>query len=172
MKKPTVLRPHDIAVALQVVLTPRARFVDLAASLGLSAAEVHNAVRRLQKARLLSVSGRSASVPALQEFAVYGVPYAFPAELGPESRGVPTSHSAPPLAEWFGADDAVVWPSEDGEVRGHSLVPLLPSAPRLARTNPSLYRLLTLLDALRIGQARERTKAKVLLEQALREGPA
>src|SRR4051812_15048313 len=168
--KPMGLRPQDVVVALQLGLTPEAQYADLGHRLGLSTAETHNAVRRLQKARLLSAGRRTVIIPSLQEFVSCGVPYAFPAELGSETRGVPTAYSAPPLADSFGTADPVVWPSLDGVARGQSLIPLLPSAPRLAKSNPQLYRLLALVDALRIGRARERSQAKVLLEAALREG--
>lgn len=168
--KQETLRPQDVAVALQLVLTPEAAYLELSSSVGLSTGEVHNAVGRLRRARLLFAEGRSVIIPSLQDFISYGVPYAFPAELGAETRGVPTAYSAPPLSDSFGAADPVIWPSVEGTVRGQSLVPLLPSAPTLARSNPVLHRLLALVDALRIGRARERNQAKAFLDQALREG--
>lgn len=104
---------------------------------------------------------------ALLEFLVGGVPYAFPAEPGPETRGIPTAHSAPPLVGEIGADGAVVWPSAEGHVRGASVRPLYPGAPALARHNVRLYELLAIVDALRIGRARERQRAKALLHERL-----
>jgi hypothetical protein len=60
--------------------------------------------------------------------------------------------------------------SGGGQRARQSVVPLLPSAPRLPSTNPRLYRMLALVDALRLGRARERKEAAALLERALRTG--
>lgn len=161
------LRPNDVAVALQIALTPSQPFSVLAGAIGLSIGEVHNAVKRLAQARLVSPRERRAIRPALLEFLTAGVPYAFPAELGPETRGVPTAYAAPPLSERISSGSAVVWPSADGEVRGQSVTPLYPAAVKTAKHNGALYELLTLADALRIGRARERRLAKELLRSRL-----
>jgi hypothetical protein len=44
---------------------------------------------------------------------------------------------------------------------------LYAGAPRTAKNNSALYELLTLVDALRIGRARERRLAKAMLTHAL-----
>lgn len=165
--KTLVLRPHDVAVALQLALAPGMSFPDLSSHTGLSLGECHNAVKRLEKARLVSPSRRGAVVPSLYEFIVSGVPYAFPGELGPDIMGVPTAHSAPPLAEHFHTSDVIVWPSIRGLERGLSLVPLAPRAADFVETNLPLYSMLTLIDALRVGRARERNLARMLLKQRL-----
>jgi hypothetical protein len=61
-----------------------------------------------------------------------------------------------------------VWPDPEGEVRGQSLLPLHPRLPAAARADPRLHELLALFDALRTGQARERTLATRLLEERLK----
>ena len=58
-----------------------------------------------------------------------------------------------------GSDAAVVWASRNGEAVGHRVSPLHRKAPEAAQKNPRLYDLLTLLDAIRIGGAREREVA-------------
>jgi hypothetical protein len=96
---------------------------------------------------------------ALIDFLSHGVRYAFFPVLGPETRGVPTAHSAPPLADRIVSDDRIVWPSAQGRVRGSSLLPLYPGAPGLPERSPSLYEMLTLVDDGREGHsgaARER----------------
>jgi hypothetical protein len=168
--KPITLRPHDVAVALQLALEPEPRYAALARAVGIRLGEAHNSVGRLRQARLLVPGARRAMVPSLPEFVRHGVPYAFPAEAGGESMGVPPALSAPPLAERFTSGDRYVWPSLDGTERGQSVVPLYPAAPALRDANPRLYRLLALVDALRLGRARERTEAGTLLERALRSG--
>ena len=49
----------------------------------------------------------------------------------------------------------LVWPHPEGEVRGESLEPLYPSAVEAAPKISKLYECLALVDALRIGRARE-----------------
>jgi hypothetical protein len=166
------LRPHDVAVALELALRPREGYERLAQAVGVSVSQAHAAVRRLTLARLLAPDERRVVLPTLLDFLIAGVPHAFPAELGPEARGVPTAHSAPPLAAEISSDNTVVWPSADGTARGQSLIPLYPKAAKLSTTNPPLYELLTLVDALRIGRARERKRASELLRKRLGDGSA
>jgi len=160
------LRPHDVCVALQLCVTPEVAFRALAQSVGLSLGEAHNATQRLREARLVFPDRSAIQRPALLEFLTHGVPYAFPAHLGPEVRGVPTAHAGPLLAEHIGGAP-VVWSHSTGSVRGASIIPLCASAPEAASVNPELYDLLTLVDALRVGRARERSKARELLESVL-----
>lgn len=161
------LKPHDVAVALQLALTPAISYRALAQAVGLSQGESHNSVQRLAFARLLRPDTRTVLRGALLEFLSGGVPYAFPTEAGREARGVPTAHAGPPLAEEFPAANAVVWPDMHGTHRGASLEPLYPGATGTPQNNPELYELLTLVDALRIGRARERQRARTLLRERL-----
>ncbi len=104
---------------------------------------------------------------ALLDFIICGVPFAYATSLGPETRGVPTAHAAPPLISDFSGTDAVVWPSASGKIRGAAVQPLYAAAPASARRNPALYELLTLVDALRVGRARERQRARTILRERL-----
>lgn len=172
------LRPHDVVVALQLIIAPQETYARLSSAIGLSASEVHEAVKRLRISRLIGAGNTRRIEPrALEEFLIYGVPYAFPGELGAATRGVPTAHSAPSLKEHFdtssearsSAEDVLVWPHEDGQARGTSITPLYGAAAATAKSNPPLYELLTLVDALRVGRARERRLAKSMLSHALNE---
>lgn len=165
-------RVADIAVAFQLLLTPAAPYAELARRLHLSVGETHNAVKRLTRARLVSHRDRRVVPHAFYELLASGVPYVFPAELGPVTRGVPTAHAAQPLADKIVSDEAIVWPSASGSRRGHSISPLYPGAPATAEDNPELYRLLAMTDALRIGRARERELAKEALRQVILKGEA
>lgn len=164
------LKSHDVAVALQLALTPGLPFRELSAAVGLSLGEAHNAVQRLRSSRLLRADSGEVNRGALIEFLSAGVPYAFFAEPGPETRGVPTAHSAPPLVREFSDGQVVVWPSLTGETRGASLEPLYPGAPQTANHNRDLYELLTLVDAIRVGRARERQRARALVRERLSTG--
>ena len=161
------LRPHDVCVALQLVLTPDVSFRELARSAGQSLGEAHNASKRLEIARLYLSHRKEVNKPALVEFLVSGVPYVFPGELGPETRGVPTAHSGPPLRDVVSSSTVIVWPSADGEARGQALTPLCAAAPKTIDANPALYRWLTIVDALRVGRARERNLAREALEREI-----
>lgn len=64
------------------------------------------------------------------------------------------------LAGTLGWDRALpwtqLWPDDGGEATGLTVEPLHPSCPRLRARFPAAYELLTLVDALRVGRARER----------------
>ncbi len=161
------LRSQDVAVALHLALFPSAGYETLAAGVGLSLSATHRAVRRLQEAGVVSPARRRVDRSALLEFLRHGVKYAFPAVRGPEVRGVPTAWSTPDLRGVLPAGADVVWPDAQGTVRGESVTPLYDGAPGVAHHNPRLYRALALVDALRVGQARERKAAIELLEKEL-----
>jgi hypothetical protein len=170
--RPLTLRPGDVAVVLQLVLAPELPYRELAAAAGVSLGEVHNAVRRLEAARLVRAGTRTAAASTLLEFLLHGVPHAFPGVVGAETRGVPTAHAAPPLAAQMAPTDPLVWPDPHGRVRGLALTPLYAGAPSRAAENPPLYELLALVDALRVGRARERRLAQDLLRERLLPGGA
>ncbi len=169
------LRPQDVLVALKLAVLPedaRPTYASLAASLGMSASEVHAAVKRAKAARLVfdwedKIKGNKL---ALLEFAIHGIKYAFPAERGGMSLGIPTAYAAPPLSSEIvpDKDPPPVWPSANGSIRGISLQPLAKHAPEASQRDPKLYKLLTLIDAMRMGTARERELAAKHLTDSLR----
>jgi DNA-binding Lrp family transcriptional regulator len=165
------MKPQDVLVALKLlVLGGRQEpYANLSKKLGLSPSEVHAAVGRLVKAGLLMSENAGIVKKALQEFLLYGLRYAFPAERGSLTRGMATSIGAPPLAHEFRADEAdlPVWPDAKGEVRGYELKPLYRSVPQAARQDPKLYEWLALADALRDGRARERSLAQEMVKKRL-----
>lgn len=59
-----------------------------------------------------------------------------------------------------------MWAYAKGSTKGDAL-PLYRTAPEAALADPALHRLLALLDALRMGRARERALAADLLKTAL-----
>ena len=167
MKKQITLRPADMVVVLALVGHADATYEDLSDRLHISVGAVHGGVKRLQVARLVASGSKRVQRRNLTEFVLHGAQYAFPPEMGPVTGGVPTAYAAPPMNREIISDEAVVWPSIDGTVRGESLTPLYPGAPRLVRSAPELYEALTLFDALRIGRARERKIAAEMLEHYL-----
>lgn len=171
MHKQPALKPQDLLVTLKIAIRPQqqATYAVLAKELFMSASEVHASTRRAEQSRLLmrSNEGLIPVRPALQEFLIHGVKYVFPAVAGPLTRGIPTGLAGPVLRKHFDHHDDLppVWPDPEGEVRGLSLYPIYPSVPAASRVDQQLYEVLSLLDGLRGGAARERE----LAEQALME---
>lgn len=169
------LKPQDLLVVLKRAVHPRRSwtYVSLGEALQMSASQVHRSVQRCLIAGLATSSARGewqAVRGALIEFVVHGVRYAFPAKLGAVRRGVPTSFGTPPLSEHISSapGEAPVWAHPEGVAKGPSLSPLSRNAPGAALADPLLHGVLALVDALRVGRARERTLAAKLLEQHLR----
>src|SRR5207237_9811421 len=101
------------------------------------------------------------------EFLVHGVRYAFPPEQGPVTRGVKTLHGAPIVSDRLLSESAPpVWPSPEGGARGDSLEPLHRSVPSLA-SDPRTHAIFATIDLLRVGGARERKTAELLLRELL-----
>lgn len=159
-----MLRPQDVMVLLELTtgeLGDAWQQQHVARALGLSAAEVHKALARAAKAGLYRPERRQVAKSALLEFVLHGLRYVYPAHLGGPTRGVPTAWAAPALAREIASDesDRPVWPHAEGSARGPAVEPLYPSAPDAALTDAKLYELLALVDAIRLGRARERKLA-------------
>ena len=167
------MRPQDVVVALKLCANPgrKISLAPLSVDLGISLSNTHAALKRIAKSGLLVVKeGREVlGQRCLLEFLVHGLPYVWPGEIGPLTRGMPTAHGAPPLREAIAhsAGDVLVWPDAEGKVRGQGLKPLIPSAPAAARRDAKLYEFLALVDALRVGRVRERKLSADMLEERL-----
>lgn len=166
------LKPQDVLLLLKIASdnNPSWNQKPVADALGMSQSEVSEAVARCKYAGLLAPNGKTVMKMALMEFLQYGLRYVFPQKPGAVVRGVPTSHSASPLKEQIQSTEDYVWPYGKGTVRGHSIVPLYPSVPEAALKDEKLYALLALADALRVGRAREKDLAVILLKKQLELG--
>ena len=169
MPKQLQLRPFDIPVALRLAECPEQTFTALHEDLGISVSTAHASVERLRQAGRVYADARRVNHMAFLEFLEHGIRYAFPAQLGAVQRGVPTGYSGPLLAGEIVAAQATVWPESDGPVVGQSLTPLFPQAPELPSRCPSVYAMLTLIDAVRMGRVRERQLAMEHLRAHLAE---
>jgi hypothetical protein len=169
-----MLRPLDIVVLLKLSLkNGRPPYLQLANELHLYPSEVYSSIKRARASHFLQnpeVDDRLNST-ALLEFLLHGIRYAFPAEMGALTRGLPTGYAAPPLDKCIlaGSDPPPVWPYADGHVRGQSFSPLHKNVPRAALEDAKFYELLALVDALRDGRAREREVAVREIEKRLKE---
>ena len=165
------MKPQDLIVLLKILIWKDKRWsqLELSKAISISPAEVNHALKRLAKAKLYNPETKSVMKRSLLEFILHGVKYAFPAEPGPLKLGLPTAHSAPPLCHELVVDtqDSYVWEDRQGQVRGQSVEPLYYSAPSAAREDPGLHQLLALVDAIRIGRAREVKLAEAQLTERI-----
>lgn len=128
---------------------------DIAAQLQISPSEVSESLARSAFAGLYDPKGDTVMSRALFEFLQYGLKYVFPQQPGALVRGIPTAHSAKPLSDLIQSDEPYVWPSADGSVRGQAVEPLYPTTMQAVDHDPLLYEMLALVDAIRVGKARE-----------------
>lgn len=165
MNKHNGMRPQDIVVLLKIISMQNQewRNIDIANSLNLSASEVSEALNRCKFAKLLDGKKKSVNLNSFKEFLIYGLKYVFPVEPGAIVRGMPTAHSAPPISEKISqGEELYVWPYAKGIKRGQAIEPLYKTVPEVVQKDKSLYELLALADALRVGRARE---IKIAIEE-------
>ncbi len=174
-----IIKPQDIVVLAKLI----AREGDgnwsqfsIAAELCLSPSQINSALKRLVLAGLITpyhpLKKPQPIIQACEEFFIHGLKYVFPAKLGEMARGVRTSYAAPSFKGEIslGSDAVPVWPYGLGEERGAALKPLYSSVPESISKHPDplFYDLLTLLDAIRSGRAREKQIAVQRLSEILK----
>lgn len=147
----------------------------LAKSTGISKSEVSSALQRCYEVGLAK-SDRLEKIPrinasALTEFIIYGLKYVYPAKVAEITRGIATAWAAPVLqGQLMSAGELVpVWPDARGNTKGQAVEPLFKSVPNAVRSDPVLYSMLALTDAIRIGQPRERNVASEKLSAMLKD---
>lgn len=173
------IKPQDIVVLAKLLAK---KPIDdwsqnsLAYELCLSPSQINSAFKRLVDAGFLtpyqSTERPQPILQACEEFFLHGLKYIFPAKLGEIVRGIPTSYAAPSLNEQIirGNDPIPVWPYGAGEERGVALKPLYSCIPESVTKHPDplFYDLLTLIDAIRSGRAREKHLAMQQLSELLK----
>lgn len=162
-----VIKPQDIVVLAKLIARQGDKSWSqnsIALELCLSPSQINSAFKRLVAAGLLTPyhppNKPEPIIQACEEFFTHALKYIFPAKLGELARGVPTSYSGPSLKKQIviGSDPIPVWPYGKGEERGVALKPLYSSVPEsvIKHPDPLFYDLLTLIDAIRSGRAREK----------------
>jgi hypothetical protein len=157
------LRPQDVVTVLKLAAHPGVTwtYASIGKELGLSASQAFSAVKRATNSGLLFFPALESTLNRanIREFLIHGIKYAFPVYRGTLTRGIPTSHAAPPLNRHIASatsEPPPVWPDPEGSIRGVEFSPLYKTVPAAAQRDPKLYELLTLVDAIRDGRARER----------------
>lgn len=164
------MRPQDIVILLKKVTNKGRQLLNgqIAKELGISASEVSEALERCRIARLVDNSKQHVNILALTEFLVHGLKYAFPVQPQNVVRGIATAISASPMKEKIVAGkEQYVWPYAKGDMRGAAIAPLYKTVPTAVAGDSMLYSLLTLVDTLRIGRAREVEIARAELNNIL-----
>ncbi|HRW22300.1 MAG TPA: hypothetical protein P5509_10015 [Bacteroidales bacterium] len=171
MKKHNGMRPQDVLVLLKIIAIGNDNWFnsDLSKSLHISASEITEALNRCKIAGLIDSKKRIVHINSFKEFLIYGLKYVFPAEPGTMVKGIPTAHSAPPINQYISeGKDIYVWPFAKGTMRGQAIEPLYRTLPAVALEDQKLYELLSIVDTIRVGRAREIKIAKEELEKRLK----
>jgi hypothetical protein len=174
-----IIKSQDIVVLIKLLAQPDNKHWtqnSLANELCLSPSQVNSAFKRLVSAGLVtsyhSPSKPAPIIQACEEFFIHALKYIFPAKLGEIARGVPTSYAGPSLRVQIisGGDPVPVWPYGEGEERGVALKPLYSTVPESIIKHPDhiFYDLLTLVDAIRSGRAREKQLAIQKISEILK----
>jgi hypothetical protein len=182
-----MLKPQDILVTLKLLVVndvlAEHSFASIAEAVAMSVSETHASVKRATQCHLLSHLSRPESrrgglpqvaTSHLLRFVENGLPYVFPAKRGPVVRGVPTGIGMEPLRDELvvGVEELIpVWPIDRGPnlVLGIALAPIYRSCPQAAANDKQLYRLLSLVDAIRDTGIRQQQVAFSLFEREVRE---
>lgn len=155
-------------------MAPEAIAKELSWVLLLPALELESSIERLLRSGLISMSSRFGLLihrQAMCDISCHALRYFFPVK--PCYRhiglGMPTAHSGPALSKrlYSGGDHPAVWICEEGSIEGYSIDPIHPLAPKAAVADPIFHALLSLVDSLRVGGARERGVATQVMHDML-----
>ncbi len=175
MRNHNGMRPHDVVVLLKIISLNKNQgntdFTNknLAELLRISPAEITHSLNRSAFAGLIEPQQKRVKKQALLEFLVHGIKYVFPTHPNKIVRGIPTAHSALPIANIIQSNENYVWASLKGQMRGQAIEPLYEKVPDFIENDSFLYQSLALIDAIRVGKNREYALAKKELEQMLTE---
>lgn len=164
-----IMKPQDIVVLLKIISYGDKPWlqVPMAKELMIGQSEMSRSLSRLKFCCLIDDSGRKVRRLALMGFLESGIAYVFPQRPGSIVRGIATSHSASPLKEQIQSDESYVWPSAKGKLKGQAIQPLYKSVPEAAMNDTKLHEMLALVDAIRVGSAREKKLAVAELKKRI-----
>ncbi|MEX0359611.1 MAG: hypothetical protein AB3N10_01360 [Allomuricauda sp.] len=163
------MKPQDIVVLAKLIAINDPNYIQigLAEVLYMSQSEISGSISRSSYAGLLANKGKEVNRKLFFDFIKYGLAVVFPQHPGAIVRGTVTAHSASPLDMEIVSEEKYVWPYAKGRARGQSIAPLYPTVPNAVVLDPYLHELLALMDAVRVGRAREKNLALELLEQRI-----
>lgn len=161
------MKPQDLVVLTKLIAINDSDYTQMSLSqmLYMSQSEISSSISRSTYAGLLMNKGKEVNRKLFFDFIKYGLAVVFPQHPGAIVRGTVTAHSAPPLDIEIVSEEKYVWPYAKGKARGQTIAPLYPTVPKAVILDNYLYELLALMDAVRVGRAREKNLALELLEQ-------
>lgn len=176
-----MMKSQDLLILLKIISLHQggaARSEDfsvraLASATGIGKTEIGASINRSMDVGLLKHDRKTglpkANSKALLDFISYGLRYVFPAEPGALQRGLLTGLEAPGLEGLLSslAQYHYVWPDGQSADTGQAIVPLYKTAAFAARRDSRLYQLMALVDAVRLGDAREVAIARAALKDRL-----
>lgn len=151
------MRPQDIAILLKIVALNKNNWqlAELSSSLRISISEISESLNRSMIARLIDFSKKNINLQSFVEFLEFGVKYVFPQQPGSMARGIPTAHSHPFMKEKFLSELNYVWPDINGTEMGLIIEPFYPKQVEAVKEDQEFYKLLALVDVIRVGKVRE-----------------
>jgi hypothetical protein len=162
-------QPQDVALLVKLLAkkSEEWRQVDVAGEMGLSQGEIAKSLQRLIRAGL--VNGKRPNRTAALELIIHAVKYVFPVRLGALAVGVPTGISSPAHVKMVvqNGDDVFVWASPLGKKRGQAIEPFYSKLAEAALKDKEFYNLMSAIEILRVGRARERKLAEQYLQKRL-----
>lgn len=152
------MRPQDIVILLKIISKKDQPWQnkDLAKELLISPSEISESLGRSALAGLYDNQNRTPYRTNLMEFIEHGLHYVFPVIPSAMVNGVPTAHSHRFMKEHFGDPQLeYVWPEPRGKFRGLAIEPLYKEVPNAVWEDADLYKMLALIDVIRVGRVRE-----------------
>lgn len=151
------MRPQDVAILLKIVALNNGYFQlsQLSSSLFLSLSEISESLNRSQIATLIDYDKKRVNRQNFYEFLQHGVRYVFPQEPGTMVRGIPTAHSHPFMKKRFSSEINYVWPDAEGKILGLKIEPFYMKQVEAVKEDDLFYKLLALVDVIRVGKTRE-----------------
>ena len=169
MRKHNGMRPQDIAILLKIIALEKSNWqiIELANSLFISISEISESLNRSRTGGLIDYNKKLINRQSLFEFLIHGVKYVFPAQMNSLGRGIPTAYSHPFMQQYFQGDTPYIWGDPRGNMLGISLEPFYPKQVEAAKKDIVFYKLLALVDVIRIGRIREQNVAIKELEKMI-----
>jgi len=151
------MRPQDVAILLKIIAlnSKEWQLVPLSNELLISISEISESLNRSRLAGLVDYHKKRPNKQSMLEFLEHGVKYVFPQKPGAMSRGIVTAHSHPFMKRIFNSEENYVWADQEGEVIGQVIEPFYEKQPKAVKKDPEFYKLLALVDVLRVGRVRE-----------------
>jgi len=170
MRKHNGMRPQDIAILLKLIAIKEAQvgLLSLANSLSISTSEISESLNRSHYAGLLD-DRTKVKRQNLMDFLQYGITYVFPQHPGTLVRGIATAHSHPYIKKQLLSKENYVWAHMDGDMIGLAIEPLYKKQTEAVLKDEVFYKLLALVDILRVGRNREKTLAINHLKEMMNE---